>query len=379
MSEARLIAERRAETPPFLSIAIPQYNRRRHLEVVLESVFAQGFDDYEVVVSDDCSADDSAEAIPPLLEASGRPFRYLRHDANVGYDANVRRAIDNAQGRYVMLLANDDVLPTPETLASVVSGLERSGYPEVAVTNYVDVRAGERFDRALETQVIGSGVPAALAHYRNFSFVSGILYDRALAQRHRDEMPEGPTIFYQVLIACRILAAGGRLGAIAVDAVHANIQVDDEYGRIWSDVLADAPRSFEARDNLSGWLLLAVQRGVMPFVAERDRSRVIRRIIVESLVFSLPMHTLHARRLIRWSFAFGYVRGMWPGTLFTRFVDGEPPRLADRLRVWAVYLPAAVAGLVLPASAILRLRPRLAAAVRRRKAALGGASHPGSR
>ena len=83
----------------FLTIAIPHYRHRRYLELVLESLFAQTYRNFEIVVSDDCSPDDSAAVIPSILLASGRPFFYYRQPANLGYDGNVRFCLRAARGR----------------------------------------------------------------------------------------------------------------------------------------------------------------------------------------------------------------------------------------------------------------------------------------
>jgi hypothetical protein len=217
------------------------------------------------------------------------------------------------------------------------------------------------------TAVAGSGVDAAVAHYRSFSFVSGLVYDRRAVQRERDEMTEGGTVFYQVLVACKILARGGRYATLAVDAVRASISIDGERGRNWADILRKEHRSFEARDNLSGWLLLAVQRAVLPAVAAREQSALVRKILVESYAFSYPLGLAEARRQIRWSFAFGYARGLWPASVFRDFVESSHLRRADRLRVWLIYFPVTVAGLLLPTGALMAARPAAATAVRRLK------------
>jgi glycosyltransferase involved in cell wall biosynthesis len=374
VAATQLVAEVAAPAEPFLTIAVPQHNRRRHLEAVLESVAAQTFRDVEIVVSDDASSDDSAGVLPETLRRLGLPFRYYLHPHNVGYDRNVRFSLDAARGRYVMLLANDDELAAPDVLERIHEALATLGYPEVATTNYRDLRTEQTHRRALVTAIAGSGVDAAVSNYRAFSFVSGLLYDRRAVQRERDEMTAGETVFYQVLVACKILAAGGQLATLAVDAVNASISVDGERGRNWADILRNEPRSFESRDNLSGWLLLAVQRGVLPVISPGEQSSIVRKILIESYAFSYPLGLVEARRQIRWSFAVGYARGLWPASVFRNFVEVPRLRLVDKVRIWFVYAALTAAGLLLPVRALLRARPAAATAVRRVK--LRGAPRP---
>jgi glycosyltransferase involved in cell wall biosynthesis len=356
---------------PFLTVAIPHYNRRRHLEAVLDSLFAQTFDDFEILVSDDCSHDDSVAIVPAVLERSPVPYRFYAQRRNLDYDRNVRFCLDKARGRYAMLLGNDDALAAPDVLQRIADALKELGYPQAAFANYVDLRSGERFARALRTELLGTGAEAAVSHYRNFSFVSGLIYDAAGAQRLRDELKPGVTTFYQVLIASRLLAAGGGLGAVAVDAIEASIEVDGERGTNWSDRMADAPRSFAVFDNLSGWLLLAVQRGIRPHVPPDRFSTLQRKLFLDSIFFSYARHLFELRVLIRWSYAFGYARSLWPSTLFGGFTDGSPPAAPDRLRIWAAYLVATAAGLTLPPRLLLKSRAPLARAVREVKVRRG--------
>src|SRR5437762_13193830 len=79
-----------AGSMPFITIGIPHYKQRRHLEVVLASLFAQEYEAFEILVSDDCSPDDSKETLPPILAASGKAFRYYAQPKHPGYDGNVR-------------------------------------------------------------------------------------------------------------------------------------------------------------------------------------------------------------------------------------------------------------------------------------------------
>ena len=100
-----------------LSVCIPQYNRCAHLLHALESLRAQTLADLEVVVSDDGSTDDSRERVPSYLERSGLKYRYLQQPKNLGYDANLRAALQAATGDYLFVLGNDDAIPEPGTLA----------------------------------------------------------------------------------------------------------------------------------------------------------------------------------------------------------------------------------------------------------------------
>ena len=136
-----------------------------------------------MLVSDDASPDDSLRLIPALLESSCCRHVYFLQERNLGYDANVRFCLSEASGEYVFLLGNDDGLCQPDTLAAVVAGM-RATEPDVAFTNYRLANAVDVVRRAETTMVLGDGVEAALRHFRNFSFVSGLIFRRAATAKH---------------------------------------------------------------------------------------------------------------------------------------------------------------------------------------------------
>lgn len=97
---------------PFFSIVIPTYNRARLLEETLASVFAQEETDYEVLVVDDGSTDDTLET----LARYGERVRVLKQQ-NAGPGAARNLGIQEARGEYVAFLDSDD-LWFPWTLAT---------------------------------------------------------------------------------------------------------------------------------------------------------------------------------------------------------------------------------------------------------------------
>ena len=91
-----------------ISLCIPHYNRIEFLQVVLDSIAAQTYQDLEVIVSDDCSSDDSERI--DVNEDLRVPLIYERQKSNIGYDANLRRSMELASGDYLFVLGNDDAL-----------------------------------------------------------------------------------------------------------------------------------------------------------------------------------------------------------------------------------------------------------------------------
>ena len=93
---------------PRVSVIIPTYNRGSLLPVAIESVLAQTYKDYELIIIDDGSTDDTCKKLQPYIER----LRYFYQD-NRGVSAAQNAGINVALGKYVSILASDDVwLPT---------------------------------------------------------------------------------------------------------------------------------------------------------------------------------------------------------------------------------------------------------------------------
>lgn len=75
----------------------------------IKSVLDQSFTDYEIIVSDDCSTDETAEVVHAFGDAR---IRYFRNDRNLGYGGNLEAGAAHATGEILYLLGHDDLLLT---------------------------------------------------------------------------------------------------------------------------------------------------------------------------------------------------------------------------------------------------------------------------
>jgi len=116
---------------PLLSICVPTYNRARLLESALFSLVPQvveSGDAVELVVSDNCSDDGTAEVVARYLE-KGAPIRYYRNARNLGAARNVLLLCSElALGEYCWVLGDDDIV-RPDGVAHILSVLRE--HPEV--------------------------------------------------------------------------------------------------------------------------------------------------------------------------------------------------------------------------------------------------------
>ena len=105
---------------PAVSVCVPAYNAGRFIGVAIESVLAQDFTDFELVVVDDASTDDTVQVVRRFSDAR---IRLLLNERNLGLAGNWNRAVGSAQGRYVKLLCQDDLL-RPGCLAAQAAVLD---------------------------------------------------------------------------------------------------------------------------------------------------------------------------------------------------------------------------------------------------------------
>jgi len=88
-----------------ISVIIPTYNRSEFLNNAIQSVLAQTYKDFELLVIDDCSTD-----ITPKLvgDIDDKRIKYIRNDTNKGVSASRNIGIKNSSGEYIAFLDDDD-------------------------------------------------------------------------------------------------------------------------------------------------------------------------------------------------------------------------------------------------------------------------------
>lgn len=122
---------------PRVTVGIPVYNDERYVEAAIEDILAQTYRNLEIVISDNCSTDNSREICWRYVSKDSR-VRYVRQERNFGPHANFRYLIDQAQGKYFMWAASDDRWD-PEFIERLVGSLEQEPEAAVAFCPYVEI------------------------------------------------------------------------------------------------------------------------------------------------------------------------------------------------------------------------------------------------
>jgi glycosyltransferase involved in cell wall biosynthesis len=107
---------------PRVSIGLPVFNGARYLKEALDSLLSQTYTDFDIIVSDNASTDDTKK-ICRTYQARDRRVRYYRNERNMGMAYNYRRVFELRTGEYFKWAAADD-LCMPEYLRRCVEVLD---------------------------------------------------------------------------------------------------------------------------------------------------------------------------------------------------------------------------------------------------------------
>lgn len=93
---------------PLVSVVMPSYNHSRFVRAAIDSVLGQTVSDFEFIIIDDSSLDDSRAV---LNDAAGRDkrIRLLLHEKNEGIARTLNEGMEKAAGRFIAFIASDDV------------------------------------------------------------------------------------------------------------------------------------------------------------------------------------------------------------------------------------------------------------------------------
>jgi glycosyltransferase involved in cell wall biosynthesis len=95
-------------TKPTVSIGMPVYNGAKYIKEALDSLLAQTYTDFELIISDNASTD-STQAICEEYASKDSRIRYIRQPENMGPLKNFQFVLDEAVSEYFMWAAHDDV------------------------------------------------------------------------------------------------------------------------------------------------------------------------------------------------------------------------------------------------------------------------------
>ncbi len=180
---------------PLVSVIMPAYNASRYLEQAARSVFNQTYSNWELLITDDASLDNTLE-IARQLEAADPRVVVLAKDKNSGVADSRNVALERARGKFIAFLDSDD-LWLPEKLSKQVAYME-SNKVRICYSAY------QRIDEA--SRVIGTVTPPARVDYglmlkSNFiGNLTGIYNAQALGKQFFPEIGHEDYVAWLMLV-----------------------------------------------------------------------------------------------------------------------------------------------------------------------------------
>ncbi|WP_340122719.1 glycosyltransferase family 2 protein [Methylobacter svalbardensis] len=133
---------------PIVSFVVPCYKLAHLLPECITSILSQSFSDFEILIMDDCSPDNTSEVAQSFRDPR---VKYIRNDSNLRHLRNYNKGIGLTRGKYVWLISADDYLRKPYILEKYVGLLDKHpnvGYvfcPGLGVRDEVETRILGRY------------------------------------------------------------------------------------------------------------------------------------------------------------------------------------------------------------------------------------------
>ena len=117
-----------------VSVIMASYNGEKYISDAIQSLLDQTFQDWELVVCDDCSTDNTYQILKGYAEKYPDKFQVLHNEKNLRLAASLNRCIEYARGEYIARMDDDDI-SLPERLEKEVKYLDEHPYVSFVSAN----------------------------------------------------------------------------------------------------------------------------------------------------------------------------------------------------------------------------------------------------
>lgn len=305
---------------PRITVCIPAYNRAVLLPALLDSVIAQDYDNFVILIGEDASPErNEIREIANRYDALyPQRLRYHENDRNLGYDGNLRSLIEHAQGEYCLFMGNDDLM-APGALAAVAGAVTRHPDVGVVLRSYATFETSPEaitqvfryFDREL---FFPAGADTIVTMFRRSVVISGMVIQRDAALRCATDRFDG-TLLYQLYLVGNILA---RMNAVSLPEILAYYRLGGvpDFGSSDSEKGRFVPRQQTPESSL------AFMRGMLEIAGDvetRQGLPVFPGIFRDIGNYSYPILAIQARQPLRvfGKYCVGLARlGFWKSSMF---------------------------------------------------------------
>lgn len=177
---------------PLVSVIMPSYNHEKFISEAIESVLGQTFEDFELIIIDDASIDQSPQIIQEFSPKDNR-IKKIFHKENLGIAKTLNDGVKNSIGKYIALIASDD-LWVSEKLEKQIKILEKNKNLVVwcnsAIIDSESKHTGEKsnekyknasphgyvFEEIINSWISGSGIILKRDNVKDIKFNENLKY-----------------------------------------------------------------------------------------------------------------------------------------------------------------------------------------------------------
>lgn len=157
-----------------LSVCIPVFNGGKYIKIAIDSVISQSYSDYEILIIDNNSTDNTVEVVSNIHDPR---IRLIRNESNIGLIPNWNKALENAKGKYIKILPADDLI-YPDCLAKQCAILDKDIEEKISLVssrrNIINDSGKVLFNRGFsKTEVQVSGIDAINKNVRSGGNIIG--------------------------------------------------------------------------------------------------------------------------------------------------------------------------------------------------------------
>lgn len=160
--------------PPRVSIGLPVFNGEQYVAAAIDSILAQRFTDFELLISDNASTDRTREICES--RAVDRRIRYVRLAQNEGAAANFDHVFALARAEYFKWAAHDDLI-APDWLSKCVDALDQDPTAVLCQTGAAEIDAGGLVVRQLDAELPHVSSPALASRFADLVLIDHACLD----------------------------------------------------------------------------------------------------------------------------------------------------------------------------------------------------------
>lgn len=165
---------------PFFTVIIPTYNRAKLLKVAINSVLEQSFKDFELIIVDDGSTDETQQVVHSFVDQ--RIIYHFQENQERSVARNV--GVDFAKGEYICFLDDDDYY-LPNHLGIFYDELSKANFPKIILrTGFIQLENGHEIDRSIPFSEKNGLTPTCFCA-ENFCAVVTLCIPKSFLKEHK--------------------------------------------------------------------------------------------------------------------------------------------------------------------------------------------------